>query len=167
MNSSKNHIIKNKKTHSNLRIGSHSCNSTFVVLISGKFEISITSPFFTPRIFDQPVIFSTFSSSITNCQNSMIQLIWTTMAIKNTWNDINVSNPISLLIRVPRYVRTYVEKRYFPNPIEFGKIDYLLISLLDNASNYLVGCVIQKRCTYLHFCCNHRIEDWKHRLLPK
>ena len=46
-----------------------------------------------------------------------------------------------------RYSGKYVAKKLIRE-----KLDPIHISLLDNAPNYLFGCVIQKRYTYIDYC---------------
>lgn len=58
----------------NQRIASSSGNSAMILTVTSNFDITTVTPFFTPGVLDEPVVF-TLITSVTNDQNSVIKII--------------------------------------------------------------------------------------------
>lgn len=56
-------------------------DSTVILSITGDLDVALVSPLFTPGILYEPIIFTSFIFSISNYQNSVIQIIARTFGL--------------------------------------------------------------------------------------
>ena len=57
-------------------------DAAVILAVAGNFDVSLISPFLTPRVLHEPVVLATFVRSIANNQDTMIKILTATFRLK-------------------------------------------------------------------------------------